>query len=438
MSVIDRGARNALRSPLRSGAIVIMMAVSIGLLLSMLVARTNISAKIASVKATTATGITINPAGIKGGMGGGEPLTTLQVKTISTTAHISSTTAQLADQLGAADTNLTSSLQLGSFGRRMQRFDQQRPDRPMPTPHINVIGTNNPKEVIATSSITTGAMIDGTSNQLIAMVGKSLAAKNNLSTGSSFMAYGKTFTTQAIFSSGNVFQDSGIIVPLSTLQDATDQAGAVSSVLATVDSSENVAGAVASLKNSLGDKADITSQEDQAASVLEPLQSIANLAFAGVIGAAIASALIILLAMVITVRERRREIGVLKAIGGTNAKVIGQFITEALTLTIIGSVVGLGLGILISGPMTQSLISSSRTTPTQGINSTSQPKIRKLQRSGGFGQQINTNLRQVSNSVSPQTFVVSIGIVLLIAIVGSAVPAWFISRIRPAEVLRTE
>lgn len=438
MNVIDRGARNALRSPLRSGAIVIMMAVSIGLLLSMLVARTNISTKITSVKATTATGITINPAGIQGGMGGGEPLTAAQVKTVTSTAHISGTTAQLSDQLGAADTNLTSSLQLGSFGRRMQRFYQQRPDRPMPTPHINVTGTNNPKTVITASSITSGAIIDGTSNQLVAMVGKSLATKNNLSTGSTFTAYGKTFTTRAIFSSGNTFQDSGIIVPLSTLQDATDQAGAVSSVLATVDSSENVGSTVTSLKNSLGDKADITSQEDQAASVLEPLQSIANLAFAGVIGAAIASALIILLAMVITVRERRREIGVLKAIGGTNVKVIGQFITEALTLTIIGSVVGLGLGILISGPMTQSLISNSQTTPAQGVRSASQPKVRHLQRSGGFGQQINSNLQQVSNSVSPQTFAVSIGIVLLIAIVGSAVPAWFISRIRPAEVLRTE
>jgi hypothetical protein len=42
--------RGALRSPVRSGAIIAMLAISIGLILAMLVARASVNAKISEVK----------------------------------------------------------------------------------------------------------------------------------------------------------------------------------------------------------------------------------------------------------------------------------------------------------------------------------------------------------------------------------------------------
>lgn len=442
--------RNALRSPVRSGAIIIMLAISMGLILAMLVARTSINAKIDAVKATTATQITINPAGISGGFGGGNPLTTTQVKTITDTAHVTSVLSTLTDQLGSTDTNLTSSLTLGSFGQRQLRFESDggtgssesfggtaNTNRPAPTPHITVTGSSNPSSAVTGETITSGTTIDGSSSNDVALVGTNLAQKNNLKVGSTFTAYGKTMTVSGIYSSGNTFQDSGLIMPLATVQTLSDQAGAVSNVVATADSSDNVTSVVTSLKNSLGSAADVTSQEAEAASSLQPLESIASLALAGVIGAAIAGAVIILLSMIMIVRERRREIGVIKAIGGTNVKVIVQFITEALTLTIIGAIVGLGIGIAVSGPMTQSLVSSSNNTATTS-NSTSGG-------GGGFSRgfrnarvQLSTNIQAVKSTLTPETFATSVGIILLIAIIGSSIPAFAIARVRPAEVLRTE
>jgi len=455
MNVISRGIKNALRSPLRSGAIVLMLAISIGLILSMLVARSSVNAKIDDVKSNAGTNITISPAGVMGFAGGGNNLTSAQVAQITSTAHISSTSATLSDQMGSTDTNLTPSLSLGNFGTRQMRFESsgssstsstsaqpsEFANRPAPTPRTTVTGTTNPDSVSANGSsltITSGSTIDGKSSKLVSLIGKDLATKNSLTVGKTFTAYGKTITVSGIYSTGNTFQDSGVIMPLATIQNLTKQVGEVSSVTAKVDSGDNVNSVVASLKTTLGDKADIVSQAQQAADSVSSLQSIASLALAGVIGSAVAGAIIILLAMIMIVRERRREIGVIKAIGGTNRKVITQFVTEALTLTIIGSIIGLGLGVLVSGPMTNSLVSSqnnnssSSQTSGRGFGGGAGAMI-----SGGFNR-ISSNFSQVTSSVTPAVFASAIGITLLIAIIGSAVPAWFIARISPAEVLRTE
>lgn len=458
MNVVSRGVKNALRSPLRSGAIVLMLAISIGLILSMLVARSSVNAKITEVKSSSGTSVTISPAGVHGFDGGGDPLTAAQIATIKNTAHISSIVATLSDQLTTSDTSLTPSLELGSFGARQQRSttdssastDSTTPttdssssstsSRPAPTPRTTVTGTTDQNSVSTDGSalkLTSGSSIDGNSSDLVALVGSSLATKNSLKVGSTFTAYGKTITVKGIFSTGNTFTDSGIIMPLATVQTLTDQAGAVNSVVAKVDSSDNVNSTVTALKKSLGDAADITSQAEQAAASVSSLESISSLALAGVIGATIAGAVIVLLAMVMIVRERRREIGVIKAIGGTNTKVIVQFITEALTLTIIGAVIGLALGVAVSGPMTNSLVTSSQNSSSSATSSTPGQGGPGGMMRGGMSQ-LNKNFTQITGSLTPQTFASAIAITLAIAVVGSAVPAWFIARIRPAEVLRTE
>ncbi|HWT39704.1 MAG TPA: FtsX-like permease family protein [Dongiaceae bacterium] len=456
MNVLTRGVKNTLRSPLRTGAIVLMFAISIALIMSMLVARSSVLTKINEVKATAGTGITIRPAGTMGDQGGGNPLTAAQLQTIQSTAHISSTNMTLNDRLASTDTNLTSSLTFGSFGRRFQQqSDSAGTDttgRTAPSPGITVTGTNNVDSVATNGgalTISSGNTIDPSSSDNVALVGSDLATKNNLSPGSTFTAYGTTITVKGIYTTGTTFQDSGIVMPLATVQALTNQAGVVSSVTANVDSSDNVSATVTSLKNSLGSAADITSDVQRAESSVQSLEGIASLALTGVIAAAIAGAAIILLAMTMIVRERRREIGVMKAIGGTDGKVVGQFITEGLTLTVFGALIGIALGILVSGPMTTSLVSNSQSSSNSQRASAFGPggaTASSTTSTGGQGggffrgglSGLRNNATQVTASLTPQIIFIALGVTVLISLIGTAIPAWLTARVRPAEVLRTE
>jgi len=71
--------------------------------------------------------------------------------------------------------------------------------------------------------------------------------------------------------------------------------------------------------------------------------------------AALIAGLGIMNVMFMSVRERRKEIGVMKALGATTIQILGQVVLEALIMTLIGAVIGLVLSTLTVGGLNISL-----------------------------------------------------------------------------------
>jgi putative ABC transport system permease protein len=298
---------------------------------------------------------------------------------------------------------------------------------------IKITGTNNPTDPTSIGAnsldIKSGTAIDGSKDSNDAMISSEMAAKNNLKVGDTFTAYKTTITVAAIFESNTQSGNSTVIVSLPTEQRLANKAGLVSNGVATIDSLENLESATSAIKNALGSSADITSNLEQAKQALDPLNSVRTVTLYSLIGAVAAGAIIILLAMIMIVRERRREIGILKAIGGSNIRIMLQFMSEALTFTILGAVVGLIIGIAGSSPVTSTLVRNSGNTG----NASSETSV-----STRYDNPLLNNVKDIQAEVGWSIILYGLGAAVLIALIGSALASYSVSKVRPAEVLRSE
>jgi putative ABC transport system permease protein len=480
--------------------VVVVLAVAIGLALAMLVANQAVGAKVQELNASVGTVLTVNPAGGQGFEGGGEPLNAEQAATAAAVPNVSSVVgtsslrlrnateaaAQAAAQAatgtqtgpaggqagvqggpGSASaatltTSLTAAIDAGTLGGRNQSANGStgstgttatQPARSLP---ITATGTGG--EVDSTGkalTITEGTGLgDYTTESANALLGTTLAQKNSLTIGSTFTVNDRTLTVAGLFDAGTTFGNNALYITLPTAQSLAELPGELSSMIVTVNSLDNVESAKTALQSALGtDTADVT-QGQNLESAVSSLGSVKNISFIAFVAALATAGLIILLIMVMLVRERRREIGVLKAIGAPNRTIGLQFVLEALVLVAMGSVVGAAVASFASGGIASALISTNTSTTMAGAvgRAAGGPGGTGFPASGGAGTPAGGGgfpggnplggasqlLTSVTASASPGVIAAGIAAVFGVAIVGALIPALLTARIRPIEVLRGE
>lgn len=272
---------------------------------------------------------------------------------------------------------------------------------------------------IDNSEVEQGAVFsdnDYTSRRRVALLGKTvaenLAGSDTTALLGEYVAFnGVAFEVVGILaekgSTGPQDQDDRVLAPATAVQDTLAGYGALSSITVKATAADAVESATAEVQSILDSRHGVTASDrdysvSSATSFLEAATS-SNRTFTVLLGAVAAISLLVggigvMNIMLVTVTERTREIGIRKAIGAGRGDIVGQFLAEAVLLSVFGGSVGVVVGLA--------------------------------------GSQLT--IVGVEPVVAPYSVVLAFGVAVLIGLFFGFYPAHRAASLRPIEALRYE
>ncbi|MGZ9793679.1 ABC transporter permease [Bacillus atrophaeus] len=170
-----------------------------------------------------------------------------------------------------------------------------------------------------------------------------------------------------------------------------------------------------------------------------PIENVASFSKHVVYLVSVAGAVILGLIVMMSIRERKYEMGVLMAIGEKRWKLIGQFLTEVLIVAVIAIGIASVTGSLIANQLGNQLLSQqiSSSTDTAQTASSNQGGGHMPGGGGMFGQ--NSSSADVIDSlnvaVSMNELLLLGGIGILIAVIATLLPSISVLRLHPKTIL---
>ncbi len=179
-------------------------------------------------------------------------------------------------------------------------------------------------------------------------------------------------------------QDDQVIVPITTAQtrlvgNSTFRGASVISVInIQADSPNNVTNVMNSVTDQMrtqhhtspgSDDFTVSSQQDILGTINQ-VTGVLTIFLGGIAGISLlVGGIGIMNIMLTTVTERTREIGLRKAIGARRRDILLQFLVEAMTLSVLGGIVGTALGWTIAHLMGRVSLGGSAITPVVSVSS---------------------------------------------------------------------
>lgn len=153
-------------------------------------------------------------------------------------------------------------------------------------------------------------------------------------------------------------QDDIVVMPIRTVQKRLEGSDDVERITVALKKSVTSDRGIRDIQNLMRDRRRIAIGKDDnfsvtnMAEIASMLTSI-NSVLTGLLSSVAAVSLLvggigIMNIMLVSVTERTREIGIRLAVGATSAQVLTQFLVEAVVLSILGGVIGIGLGLALA------------------------------------------------------------------------------------------
>jgi putative ABC transport system permease protein len=206
--------------------------------------------------------------------------------------------------------------------------------------------------------LATGAFPSGTE----LFVGDGAARTLHTTTGGSLVVDGQQFRVAGIYRSGISLEDAGVVLPLATTQRISHRPGEVSMVAVSIapghpehqverEVERTVPGTAA-----LGDPSEVARVDTNSRTITKAAIIITVLAL-------LLGAVIVINTMAMAVIERRREFGVLAAVGWSRLGIARLILGETMAVSLAGAAVGLALGAAASELVVRALAAGTFVSP---------------------------------------------------------------------------
>jgi putative ABC transport system permease protein len=206
-----------------------------------------------------------------------------------------------------------------------------------------------------------------------------------------------------IFTSDVVWENSGAYAPLRTVQRQASAPGAVTVAYVTAAPGTDAATIAARIEREVPEVATISSAADYG-KVDQGFALIDGANAAVTVLAVLIGGIGVMNTMIMSIFERTREIGVLRALGWKASRVMRMILVESIALCVVGGVIGTLVGVAVSRLVV--LIPAAK----------------------GF----------VLPSYPPALFVQALIIAIVVGLLGAAYPAYRATRLTPMQALRYE
>jgi len=294
--------------------------------------------------------------------------------------------------------------------------------------------------------------------QNVALIEKKFAERNRLKLNSEFIINNEKIEVCGIYEVkkieqpieyGGYFGEETIYIPFKTAQrflkrEKVDMKGKADMLTVKVDSLDNVQKTINHINNKLSDGKIKASQEmTKYSQILESTRSIKKISTVSMISAFAVAILVILSIMFVTVRARAKEIGILKSIGASNINISAQFLVESISLCVIALILSSIVILAANKPVSDFIV--GRGLGRQDYGQMWLPEGFETVKEKGEGYELETaemmgpgyvELINLKIAFSPQILIFAVLLTFLIGAIGSLIPAFYISKLRPAEVLR--
>ncbi len=206
---------------------------------------------------------------------------------------------------------------------------------------------------------------DETNGQPVAVIGQTVV--QNLFTptgtdplGQTIMVNGQAYQVVGVLQTKGVAgfanQDDVVFIPFTAAQERLSNSQYVNQIVAQVDATNNVATAQQEITSLLEQRHNIAAGGTDDFTVRSPTQFVqtaqqsAQTLAVLLIGIAAISLIVggigIMNIMLVSVTERTREIGIRMAVGARRSDIRNQFLIEALTLSALGGLLGIAIGLI--------------------------------------------------------------------------------------------